>query len=334
MIWVQFLVTAMVIAVAAILLAKYGDVITLRTRLGGMFVGALLLAGTTSLPELLTAVTAARQGAPSLVAGNVFGSNMFNMFLLAVLDIFYWRTHFIRRLGIAFALNSGQAVMMIGLALFFIVAQIETQIGWVGLDSLILIVVYMAVTRLLFGGSANTDAEPADSEPLPEGFPSLRRALIGFGLAALAIVAFTPLMVQSAIRIAKETSLSAGFVGITLVTLITTLPEVITSIAAARIGAYEMAAGNLFGSNAFNIFVLGLTDFFYTDGRFLETVSPDMVLAGIIALMLTHIALVGNLFRNIVPRKSKWLVVEIDSLLIILGYLVGMILIYDRGLIG
>jgi len=59
-----------------------------------------------------------------------------------------------------------------------------------------------------------------------------------------------------------------------------------------------------------------------------------MVLAGIIALLLTHTALLGNLFRNVVPRESRWLVVEIDSLLISLGYIVGMILIYDRGLIG
>ncbi len=334
MIWAQFMASAMVIVIAAIQLAKYGDVIALRTRLGGMFVGTLLLAGATSLPELLTAINAARRGVPNLTAGNIFGSSMFNMFLLAVLDIFYCRARFLRRLGISFALNSGQAVAMTGLALFFIVAQIDAQVGWIGVDSLILIAGYVVVTRLLFSGPATENTEPADPEPLPEGFPSLRRALIGFGLATLAIVAFTPLLVQSSIRIAEETALSTGFVGITLVAIVTSLPEVITATAAARMGAYEMAAGNLFGSNTFNIFALGLTDFFYTDGRFLETASSEMVLAGIIALMLTHIALVGNLFRNVVPRKSRWLVVEIDSLLLVLGYLVGMILIYDRGLTG
>ncbi len=334
MIWLQFMASALIIVAAATQLAKYGDVIALRTRLGGMFVGTLLLAGATSLPELLTSINAVDQGAPNLTVGNIFGSNMFNMFLLALLDIVYWRARFLRRLGISFAINSGLAVAITGLAMFFIVAQINAQVGWVGVDSLFLIAGYVAVTRLLFSGPAAENDEPADSEPLAENVPSLRRALIGFGLATLVLVAITPTMVRSSIRIAEETGLSTGFVGITLVAIITSLPEVVTSIAAARLGAYEMAAGNLFGSNTFNIFTLGITDFFYTDGRFLEAVSSEMVLAGIIALLLTHTALLGNLFRNVVPRESRWLVVEIDSLLISLGYIVGMILIYDRGLIG
>jgi cation:H+ antiporter len=256
------------------------------------------------------------------------------MLRLAVLDIFYWRAHFLRRLGLAFALNSGLAVAITGLAMFFIVAQIDAQVGWVGPDSLILIVGYVAITRLWFSGPSVENSDPADGEPIAEDVPSLRRALIGFGLATLALVVITPVMVRSAIRIAEETGLSTGFVGITLVAIITSLPEVVTSIAAARMGAYEMAAGNLFGSNTFNVFALGLTDFFYTDGRFLEAVSSEMMLAGIIALMLTHMALLGNLFRNVVPREGRWLVVEIDSLLILSSYVIGMILIYDRGLIG
>ncbi len=334
MIWLQFIASAAVIVAAATQLAKYGDVIALRTRLGGMFVGTLLLAGATSLPELLTSINAIDQGAPNLTVGNIFGSNMFNMFLLAVLDIFYWRAHFLRRLGITFALNAGLAVAITGLAMFFIVAQIDAQIGWVGADSLILIAGYVAVTRLLFSSPSADQGASTDPAPLPDDVPSLRRALVAFGLATLVLVAITPLMVRSSIRIAEETGLSTGFVGITLVAIITSLPEVVTSIAAARMGAYEMAAGNLFGSNTFNVFTLGITDFFYTDGRFLKAVSSDMLLAGIIALLLTHVALLGNLFRNVVPREDRWLVVEIDSLLIALGYIVGMILIYDRGLIG
>jgi cation:H+ antiporter len=334
MAWIQFVLSAAVMVAAATQLAKYGDVIALRTRLGGMFVGTLLLAGATSLPELLTSINAVGQDAPALTVGNIFGSNMFNMFLLALLDIFYWRAHFLRRLGIAFALNSGLAVAITGLAMFFILAQINIGIGWVGLDSLILIVGYIAVTRLLFAGPATEDNLLAEVEPLTADIPSLRRGLIGFAAATIVLVLITPLMVRSAIQIAEQMGISTGFVGVTLVAVITSLPEVVTCIAAARMGAYEMAAGNLFGSNTFNIFALGLTDFFYTDGRFLAAVSSEMVLAGSIALLLTHVALLGNLFRNVVPREDRWLVVEIDSLLISLGYLLGMILIYDRGLIG
>ena len=68
-------------------LAKYGDVIAARTKLGGMFIGVLLLAGATSLPELLTSINSIAQGSPELSAGNFFGSSAFNMFILALLDV-------------------------------------------------------------------------------------------------------------------------------------------------------------------------------------------------------------------------------------------------------
>jgi cation:H+ antiporter len=80
MIWAQFVVSAALIVVAAMQLAKYGDIIAIRTRMGGMFIGVLLLAGATSLPELLTTISSVNQGVPNLAAGNLFGSNMFNMF--------------------------------------------------------------------------------------------------------------------------------------------------------------------------------------------------------------------------------------------------------------
>ena len=87
MVWIEFILSAAVITFAAMQLAKYGDVIGLRTGLGGMFVGTLLLAAATSLPELITTISAIQSGVPNLAAGNLFGSNMFNMFLIAVLDM-------------------------------------------------------------------------------------------------------------------------------------------------------------------------------------------------------------------------------------------------------
>src|SRR5512139_2620308 len=86
-IWLQFLISAALIVLAATQLAKYGDVIAIRTGLGGMFVGVILLAGATSLPEVLTTISSLSQGVPNLAAGNLFGSNMFNMLMLAVIDL-------------------------------------------------------------------------------------------------------------------------------------------------------------------------------------------------------------------------------------------------------
>ncbi len=325
MVWLQFIITSAVIVYAATQLAKYGDVIALRTRLGGMFVGTLLLAGVTSLPEVLTTISAVYQGAPNLAAGNLLGSNMFNMLLLAVLDIVHHKHRLLRKAAFKHALSGSLAMFMIGLVAFFILADIDLRIGWVGADSLILLLVYIAGIRLI-QRNPMSDIGAAEQEELPPNIPTLRRALIGFGLAAAALVIVTPLMVNSSVRIADITGLGTTFIGTALVALVTSLPELVTTIAAARFGADDMAIGNLFGSNLFNMAALGLTDLFYLQGRFLSAVDPAFVLVGLLGLIMTGMGLIGNLAR--LDRRLGFL--ELDALLLILVYFGGMWFLYSR----
>jgi cation:H+ antiporter len=125
-------------------MAQYGDVIAVRTRLGGMFIGVLLLAGAMSLPEMLTMINSFRLNAPGLAAGNMFGSNMFNMFLLTVLDLLNQHARILRRVAMTHALTAALGSAMIGLSIFFILGDIDLKIGWMGFDSLTLILVYIA----------------------------------------------------------------------------------------------------------------------------------------------------------------------------------------------
>src|SRR3989304_2651446 len=122
MAWLIFLASSAVIVVAAIKLAQYGDVIAVRTQLGGMFVGALLVAGATSLPELVTAVSSIQQSVPNLAAGNFFGSNIFNRLLLPLLDIFGRKGRILRRGAFPPALTPPLAGSIIGLTVFFMLA--------------------------------------------------------------------------------------------------------------------------------------------------------------------------------------------------------------------
>jgi len=117
-------------------------------------------------------------------------------------------------------------------------------------------------------------------------------------------------------------------VGTTLVALVTSLPELVTTISALRIGASDMAIGNLFGSNMFNMFALGLTDFIYTDGRFLEVIDPAFALIGMLGLLMTAVALVGNLARL---ERRIWFI-EVDALALFVLYAAGMWLLYQRGM--
>jgi len=149
MIWLIFLVSSGVIVLAAVRLAEYGDVIALRTGLGRLFVGAILIAAATSLPEVLTTVNAIAQGQANLAAGNLLGSNMFNMALLAVLDLVFRRRRILRTAALKHALSGSLAVLMIGMAVLFILADIPWQIGWVGGDSLLIILAYLLAVRLM-----------------------------------------------------------------------------------------------------------------------------------------------------------------------------------------
>lgn len=326
MTWILFLGSSALLVFAAVKMAQYGDVIAVRTRLGGMFIGVILLAGATSLPELLTTISSFSQGVPGLAAGNMLGSNMFNMLLLAVLDLVNQQARILRRVAMTHALTAALAGAMIAMVVFFILADLPFRIGWVGVDSLLLIFVYVAGIRLIQQngqGSSTVVEAPAGEEGMP-----LWRAALGFVAATAVLVVVTPWLVRSSTEIAEITGLGTGFVGTTLLAMVTSLPETVAVIAAARLGAFDMAVGNLFGSNVFNMFALGLSDLFYTPGRFLGAIDPAFALVGMLGLLLTILALIGNIAR--VERRLIFM--EVDALLIILVYLGGMFFLYSRGI--
>ncbi|MCX7855202.1 MAG: hypothetical protein N2556_04360 [Anaerolineae bacterium] len=316
MIWLTFFLSAAVIVLAAVKLAEYGDAIGYRTGLGSMFIGTLLVASATSLPELLTAINSIRQDVVDLAAGGMLGSNMFNMFLLGVLSLIFFRQRVLRRVAMKHALSGSVAVFVIGLTTFFIMARIGLRIGWVGLDSLLVAGAGVAGMWLIWANAPGAPGAP--SAPTPEeeeGIPSLRWALVGFTLAAAVLVLASPHLVRSSAAIADATGLSTGFIGAFALAVITSLPELVTIIAAVRLGAHDLAVGNLFGSNIFNMFALGLTDLFYTRGPLLTAISPDLVLVGLLGLLLTGIGLIGNQAR----LDRLVLLVEVDGILLVVG---------------
>ena len=104
--------------------------------------------------------------------------------------------------------------------------------------------------------------------------------------------------------------------------------EVVATVVAVRVGAYDMAVGNLFGSNVFNMFAFAMTDFFYVEGRVFGVVDPNFTLVALLGMLLTLLALIGNQAR--VERRI--LFVELDALLILIGYLLGMYFLFARGI--
>lgn len=325
MIWLQFLVSSGLVVYAAIKLAEYGDVIAVRTRLSGMFIGTLLLAGATSLPELLSALNALAIDVPNLAAGGMFGSSMFNMFMLAILDLLTQQARILRRVAMNHALTASLAILLMGLVIFSLLSGLDFSLGWVGVDSLVIILVYAGGVRMIQSQGGLPPSEVPSETP---GIPSLRRALLGFGAATLGLVLVTPFLVRSANGIAEITGLSAGFIGAALLAVVTSLPELVATVAAVRMHAYDLAVGNLFGSNLFNMFALGLTDIFFLGGRFLGVIDSSFALIAVLGLILTSLGLIGNIARV----ERRLVILEIDALLILIGYFLGMWFLYNQGL--
>lgn len=332
MIWLQFIVSAAVLIVVGTKLAQLGDIIARKTGLGGLWIGAVLLAFATSLPEAITGVSAGAIGAVDLVAGQVLGSGLSNMFILAIVDLIYIQLYrkpaILRKVALSHTLTATLAILLTALTAIFIGLRLHTQIFQVGLDTFILAMVYFLGVWLLFYEQKRAMISIPVSEVAKKkryaDRRSVRRAFAGFTLGALAIVIAAPYMVSSAQVISVTTGLGATFTGTLFLAIVTSFPELVVSISAVRIGAFDLAVGDLFGSNAFNILVLFLADIAYRQGAILSSVSSAHIVTGLFLLLLVGIGIMSIVFR----ARKRYLLLIPDSYLIVVAYVVCMYILF------
>ena len=251
-----FLVSGVVVVGTAIMLAKAGDVISSHTGMGHLWVGSLLVAGATSLPELVTNITAVRIDSPELAVGNVLGANMFNVSKLAVILSLLAGRDIFKKLSKGQEYLAIEAFVLTALAMFFIILGPTLNWGGVTPAAITLLVVYLIFSRILYTASKEGPTSTTEEEP----DHSLRWGLVVFGICSVLVLVFAMLLTLSAEAIAEESGVSATFVGVLALAIVTSLPELIVAVAAIRIGAPELAVAGLYGSNAFNIAILGVAD--------------------------------------------------------------------------
>ncbi|MGH2655533.1 MAG: sodium:calcium antiporter [Actinomycetota bacterium] len=319
-----FLAATAVLVRAGIALARAGDEIATRTRLGGLLVGMLLMAAATSLPEAVTVISAAATGAPDLAVGGVFGSSMGNMAVLAVIDLVHRRHRVWTLVELGQARVASVAIALTGLATVGAATPEGFTFGWVGFDTVLVAVGYVAAL-----GWIRRSPQPAPARVPTGPFPqpteigvvthpsgAVRQAAARFAVASLAVLASGPLVTLSAERIARDIGLAETFAGVTLLAVATSLPELVTSLGAVRIGSYDLAVGNLFGSNAVNLIMLLGADLVYTKGPILSGAHPAQVVAGVAAMGLMAVALAA-IVHGEETRISR---LEPDALLLLLAY--------------
>lgn len=315
----QFVISALAIIVAGTALTKFADSIADLTKLGRLLVGSVLLAGATSLPELTVDINAVKLGAPDLAVGDLVGSCLFNLLILALIDLSrHSGGYMFSRTAAAHALSGTASITLTALAAIGIVASRqwpELTFGGVGPGCLAIFVAYLFAARLVFYDQRISAQQPEARGVevlLPAGKMTLPKAVAGFLAAAAAIVVAGPFLAESAEKLATQSGLGHTFVGSTLVAFCTSLPELVATLTAVRIGAFDLAIGNIYGSNAFNIVLLLPLDLFFP-GSLLAAVSPTHAVTCLATILITSVALMGQLYQ--VESRIRFL--EPDAWLVI-----------------
>ena len=307
-VWLQFGACAAVILFAGVKLSYYGDIIAEKTGLGRTWIGVVLLASVTSLPELITGISSvALFDVPDIAAGDVLGSCMFNVLIIALLDLMGGPSPLSARAHQGHILTAGMGIVLLGLVTVSLhLGSQMPSVGRVGMHSVALVLLYLGAMRLVFTYEKRRVAEFVEKVEYKEhGEISGKRAYTMYGLNAGFIVAAATYLPHLGDEIARSTGLGQSFVGNVIIGASTSLPEIVVSLAALKMGAVDMAFGNLLGSNLFDMAILGIDDVFYTRGVLTSHVSPSHQIAAVAAMTMTAVAVVGLTYR--VARKRLFL---------------------------
>ena len=342
LLWLQLAAAAAIIVVAATFLARSADVIADKTGLGRSFIGVVMLATATSLPELGTGVSAITLvGESDLAAGDAFGSNLFNLFIIGLLDIYWRKGPLLTFVSYTSALVGALGGLLIGMgAIAMIIHNLTISVAnWrVSPVSSLMLAGFLVAIFLVHRSERSREREnsaPArqserenSDAPAPsyEG-ESLRRAFAVYAISAAVVVAAAVWLAYAADGVASEMGWAASFMGTQFLAFSTSLPELAASFAALRLGAPDMAITNLLGSNIFNMgVVLFLDDLAFADGAIWAQIDDIHLLTAVVGVIMTAVAVTAILTPNDDRRRRSPYSVEGAALIVL--YIAASLLVF------
>jgi cation:H+ antiporter len=327
--WVAFILCTSVIVYAGTRLSKYGDIIAEKTGLGRTWMGVVVMASITSLPELVTGISSVTYArTPDIGVGDVLGSCVFNMLILAVLDVIYRPQPVSSKAHRGNILSAAFGILLLGVvSMCLFLGDRTISIGWIGFYSLVYIAIYCVAMRTVYSYEKRKQisafVKDMSVELKYEGI-STRSAVLKYVINAVFVVIAAIFLPKIGEGIAESTGLGQTFVGNVFIAISTSLPEVVVCIAAVRMDAVDLAIGNLFGSNIFNILILAVDDLFFIEGPLLSFVSPNHIISAIFAIGMTATAIIGLAYR----AEKKAFFLAWDSVVIVVLYVTYLILHY------
>ncbi len=306
LLWFQLFICLAAIGAAGRWLSRCGGAVGEHTGMSGSWVGFTLLATVTTLPELVATVSALRLVvAPDIAVGGLLGSVAFNLLILLVLEVITSR-----RTGLYTALarthrrTAGLGAGLLGLvgaSLLVEQAGEMPALAHVGAYTPVILLLWLWAMRRLFLAerhAAAADAGAADGTVGERATMSLRQALAGYAASAAIVVGAGLWLPFVAKALAVAHGWEQSFVGTLLVAVVTSAPELSVTLASARLGALDMAVGNVLGANLLNLAMLGLGDLLYTGGPLLRDASAAHVVSAFSGLLMTLPFMAGLAARS------------------------------------
>jgi cation:H+ antiporter len=313
------------VVTAGILLGWAADEIASSTELGEMWTGWIMLAAATSLPEFVTDVSAVRLRAARLAAGDLFGSSLTNMAILAVITLAFVEQNRRSREGSQNRLCASLAIALTLLGAFF--TLIHSNVGWMRLrpESLLILMTWLAGTRVMYGREHAQG--PGDSVPDAKvrAKPRIRLPYLPiavFLIGSVMIFAVAPRFAASARQFAALSGLGDSFVGIWLLGTSTALPDFVTCLTACRLGAYDLAVASLYGSCAFNMVVFFAMDLASPVSVF-SRLDPVLSISGFLAVILMTVGWMATS-----SRRGALLLPELGGSVLLASYGVAIWAVY------
>ena len=331
-----FLGSALAVVLAGIALARYGDQIADVTGWGALWVGTILVSIATSLPEVVTNITAVRplgflpvsleNPAPGLALGNVFGADMINIFAISMVAIVFG----IKNLFGNQPKDTQTLVVvavMLGVIAFTFGALGDWGVGPSSAGAIVIAVGYVAGMKLVYnaGSEARAAAAEEGNGDAAEQAGSASRVWMGFFAAAAVVLVAAYFLALSADGIAEATGLGRSFVGVLLVSIVTTLPEASVTVTAAMRKSYGLVIGNIYGSCAFNLFIIPIAGLFFVGGPLLGEMEDSHFVAAIsaIGLMTTGFIIIRS-FKTAALAPLRYLTFAVPP-----AYVAALAVVYS-----
>ena len=337
MVWLKFVASLVIILFAGTKLARYGDALAEKTRLGQIWIGLVLLAFITSVPELSTGIGAVtlvgnKLLAPDLAIGTIMGSCIFNLLIIAWLDVIHRREPVLTKASRNHMISVLMGIILIGLTALSIFGGDRISglaLGWLGVPSIVAIVVYLIGVRWTLSSAREIQSTPSQASHEQYRDMGMREVWTKFILAGGAVIGSGIWLALIGEEIANTTGLGASFVGSLFLAVSTSMPEIALTTAAVRLGAIDLAVADVVGANMINIAKIFIIDIFYTDGSILSSVAESQITTALVAIGMSLVVLVGLRFGQ---RRKTFSVISWYGVVLVALYIYGAYALYNSGL--